>query len=125
MRRPHRPLTALAALALAACRSSSSPSPPLPTNTPAAEAVAATTARPAMPLLTLRVAYDDPRLARARELERAKDPAGALRALREARPADLPADARCAWDYLEGRLAVAASATTDALAAFELARAPA
>ena len=46
---------------------------------------------PAMTLPTLHVVLDDPRLARARDLDRAKDPAGALRAMREARPADLGA----------------------------------
>jgi soluble lytic murein transglycosylase len=78
--------------------------------------------------MTLPVAHvllDDPRLARARDLDRAKDPAGAYRAVHEARPADLPVNERCAWDYLEGRLALAANALADAQLAFEQAQAPA
>ena len=110
---------------LGACRGGSNPSPPLVTTAPTAETKTTPAPRAAMALPTLHAVLDDPRLSRARDLDRAKDPGGALRALREARPADLaPAD-RCAWDYVEGRLALAANATADAEAAFELAQTPA
>ena len=113
-------------LVLAGCPSGSSPSPPLVTNTPASEVkTAAPAAKAAMTLPTLHVVLDDPRLARARELERAKDPGGALQALRAVRPVDLAPTDRCAWDYVEGRLAMAANLTADALTAFELAMQPA
>ena len=128
MRRYHVELTgALRALLLVlvatctvACRSGSNPSPPLVA--PSAEAKTAAPVRGAMPLAVLHVVFDDPRLAKARELERAKDPAGALRAMREARPIELSQSERCAWDFVEGRLALASNATSDALLAFELAR---
>ncbi|HSO40138.1 MAG TPA: lytic transglycosylase domain-containing protein [Labilithrix sp.] len=129
MRRPLARVTVPAAgtlvLALLAtasgCRSGSNASPPLVTNTPSGEAKAAAV-RPAMPLPALRVLFDDPRLARARELERAKDPAAALRAVREVRPVDLSQAERCTWDYVEGRLALAANLTAEALVAFEAAQ---
>ncbi len=105
------------------CRSGSTATQPPLMNAPGAEAKAAPVP-PAMAVPAVHVVLDDPRLARARELDRAKDPAGALRAMREARPADLDPAARCAWDYVEGRLALAANATADAQLAFELAQAP-
>lgn len=71
---------------------------------------------PGIPVL--RVVYDDPRLARVRELERAKDWVQAATAFREARPADLPASDRCAWDYVEGRLLTGAGASLEAAAVF-------
>lgn len=114
-----RPLLTLVLLAAAGgCRSGSSASPPLGTNTPNVEAKTAPV-RPAMPLPALRVLFEDPRLARARDLDRAKDYAGALRAVREVRPVDLSLSERCTWDYVEGRLALAANQTADALVAFE------
>jgi soluble lytic murein transglycosylase len=113
----------LASVLALGCRGGSNATPPLVTNTPNAEAKPGPPVTPAMALPNLRVVLDDPRLARARDLDRAKDPAGAYRALREARPADLSGPDRCAWDYLEGRLALAANATADALAAFESAQA--
>lgn len=117
-----RPLLALVLLAAAAgCRSGSNASPPLGTNTPNVEAKAAPV-RPAMPLPALRVLFDEPHLARARDLERAKDYAGALRAVREVRPEDLSLAERCTWDHVEGRLALAANQTADALVAFEAAQ---
>jgi soluble lytic murein transglycosylase len=115
-------LVALVVTTSGACRSGSNASPPLVTNTPSAEAKTATPVRPAMPLPTLHVVFDDPRLAKARDLERAKDPAAALRAMREARPVDLSQSDRCAWDYVEGRLALAANQAADAVLAFELAK---
>jgi soluble lytic murein transglycosylase len=105
-----------------ACRSSPNASPPLVTNAPSAEAKTTPPVPPAMPLARLHVVFDDPRLAKARELEHAKDPAGALRAMREARPIDLSQPERCAWDYVEGRLALAANAAADAVLAFDLAQ---
>ena len=96
--------TRILVLALAAvtgaCRSGSNASPSLVTNTPNAEAKTTPPVRGAMPLPVVHVVLDDPRLAKARELDRAKDPAGALRAMREARPADLPQNERCAWDFV-------------------------
>lgn len=111
-------------LSLSACRGGSNSTPPLVTNSPTAEAKTAPP-QPAVGVVpTVHVLFDDPRLAHARELERAKDPAGALRATREVRPTDLTPNDRCAWDYVEGRLALAANATADAQIAFELAQAP-
>ena len=112
-------------VAIGACRGGSNASPPVVSNAQAAEPKTAPSVRPAMALPMIRVVLDDPRLSRARDLDRAKDPAGALRAMREARPVDLAASERCAWDYVEGRLAVAAGALAEAQAAFELAQAPA
>lgn len=114
----------LASVLALGCRGGTNTSPPLVTNTPNAEAKPGPPVNPAMALPAVHVLLDDPRLARARDLDRAKDPAGAYRALRESRPSDLPAADRCAWDYLEGRLALAANAMADAQAAFELAQAP-
>jgi len=90
-------------------------------------------ARPVAGVPGLRILYDDPRLLPVRDLERSKEYAGALRALMEARtetrpearPAELALDERCAWDYLEGRLAALANATDVAIAAFERAEAEA
>lgn len=107
-------------LALAACRGGSTTTPPVVTPPPGASAVPA----PATAPLTLRVLLDDPRLAQARAFERAKDWPQALGALRAARPADLPAPEACGWDFLEGRLAVLANQTAEALAAFERADRP-
>ena len=107
------------------CRGGSNAAPPLVTNTPNAEAKPGPPANAAMALPGVRVLLDDPRLARARDLDRAKEPAGAYRAFREARPTELPGPERCAWDYLEGRLALAANLLPDAQLAFELAQAPA
>jgi len=112
-------------LVFGACRSGSSTTTPVAASSPDAEAKASTVANGAMALPTVHVVLDHPRLARARDLERAKDHAGALRALREARPADLVSSDRCAWDYVEGRLALAAGALGDAQTAFEAAMKPA
>ncbi len=81
---------------------------------------------PLTALPALRVVFDDPKVAGARELERAKDFTGALRVVHEARTQspDLPASERCAWDYLEGRLALAAGTLDSAKIAFEEARKP-
>lgn len=71
---------------------------------------------------SLHLVLDDPRVAKAREFERAKDSASALRAFREARATNLSEEEQCAWDYVEGRLALAANVPLDALASFERAR---
>lgn len=72
--------------------------------------------RPSIP--RLHVVLDDPRLARVKELDRAKDWAGAAKALAEARPQDLAAPEMCAWDFVEGRLLSLASVPLDAAGAF-------
>lgn len=111
-------LAALMASA-ASCRGGSNTSPSIVTNAPGADAKASAS-RPAMARPTLRVVLDDPRLARARDADRAKDYAAAVRALREARAErELSREEQCAWDMLEGRLASAAATTSEALAAFE------
>lgn len=112
-------------LALGACRSGSNTTAPVAKSSPNADAKAALAPRPAMALPTLRVVLDDPRLTVARDLERTKDFAGALRALREARAADASPVDPCSWDYVEGRLALAAGETDAAAAAFERALEPA
>jgi len=103
------------------CRGGSNAAPPLVTNanTKAADAKAAAAPRSSMARPAVKVLLDDARLVRVRELERAKDFTGALHAVQEARPTELPPDERCAWDQLEGRLAALAGATAEALAAFE------
>lgn len=127
--RPARP-AAWALLALlvpfaatdVACRGGSNTAPPAVTNAKAADPRASSTpARPAMARPALRVVLDDPRLARARDLDRAKDYQGALRAVRDVRATlrDLSVEDRCSWDHLEGRLASAAGAATETVAAFE------
>ncbi len=109
----------------AGCRSGSNTTQPPLTSNPSVETKTGLPVSPAIAMPALHVLLDDPRLARARDLDRAKDPAGAFRAMREARPTDLSAGDRCAWDYLEGRFALAANVTADAQLAFDLAQAPA
>lgn len=115
-------LGVVAALAIG-CRGGSNVTPPLVTSAKAAESKRAE-APHAAPRLTVRVLLDDPRLASVRELERAKDFAGAARVIHDARPADLPTSEACAWDHLEGRMLAAANAP-EAAAAFDRASAPA
>lgn len=117
-------VTLAAGMLALGCRGGSNATPPLVTNTPNAEANPGPLPNPAMALPVVHVLMDDPRLARAHELERAKDPTGAFHAVHEARPADLTAPERCAWDYLEGRLALAGNAVVEAQVAFEQAQAP-
>ncbi len=118
--------TALGALllALAACRSGSNVGPPAVTSPASAEAKTAS-ARGAMPLPVVNVLLDDSRLVVARTFERVKDWAAAAKAVHDARPAELPAEEACAWDFLEGRLFVLAGSTSEAIAAFERAEQPA
>lgn len=108
----------LLAGSIAGCPSGSNVAPPIAT-TQAPDPKAGGIARNASGRPELRVVLDDPRLAAARGLERAKDYAGALKALRDARPADLSKPEACGWDYVEGRLASAASMNVEAAAAFE------
>lgn len=106
------------------CRSGSNVAPPL-TTPPAASGEAKAASPSGTPPVVVKVLLDDPRLATARAFERAKDWGAAAKAVRDARPADLPAADACAWDFLEGRLFVAANASSEAIAAFERAEAAA
>lgn len=64
---------------------------------------------------TLRVAMDDPRLAQARDRERAHDFGPAARLAEDARKAaTLSNDERCAWGYVIGRLHLAAGENAQA-----------
>jgi soluble lytic murein transglycosylase len=110
----------VALVGLAACRSGSNVAPPVATP-PAAIDGAPSGLGGAM---TVHVLLDDPRLATARGLERAKDWAGAASAVHEARPPELPPSEACTWDFLEGRLLVLANKTAEALAEFEHADRP-
>lgn len=114
--------TAPVAVALLAggCRSGSNVAPPVATPPASAESKSAP---PRMAVPVLKVLLDDPRLATLRTLERNKDWAGAVKSVRDARPASLTPPEACAWDYLEGRLSSAANATPDAEKAFERAAA--
>jgi soluble lytic murein transglycosylase len=103
-----------AVVLLTGCRGgSNNVAPPLVTTAPAEPKAAE---RPGIP--RLRIVLDDPRLARARELDRAKDWPAAAKALQDARPADLPVPERCAWDFVEGRLLLLGNASAEAAAAF-------
>ncbi|HVH43332.1 MAG TPA: hypothetical protein VM925_13350, partial [Labilithrix sp.] len=113
-----RAATGVAVLLLAACRSGSNAAPPVATPAASAEAKLAPPIG-ATGLPVVKVLLDDPRLATARAFERAKDWGAAAKAVHDARPPELAAPDACAWDYLEGRLFVAANLTVDALAAFE------
>jgi soluble lytic murein transglycosylase len=104
------------------CRSGSNVAPPVVTPPASAEAKAPGAGGPHP--LSLHVLLDDPRLAGVRAFERARDWSSAARALREARPADLAPAEGCGWDFLEGRLHVAANETAEALASFERAEDP-
>lgn len=116
---------ALACLVAAAgCRSGSNVPPPI-ASPPASAETKTTPPSGAMTLPVVKALLDDPRLAAARASERSKDWAAAAKAVRDARPADLPAAEACAWDFLEGRLLVAANATAEAVAPFERAEAAA
>jgi soluble lytic murein transglycosylase len=96
---------------LAACRGSNAPSVAA---SKSAEPKPAP--RPSVPVL--HALLDDPRLARAKELDGAKDWAGAAKALADARPQDLPSSERCAWDFVEGRFLALANTPVEAAAAF-------
>lgn len=104
------------ALVVAACRSAPSAPPPPKSGSP--EPTSGKSSKPPTSLPTLSVLLDDPTLAAVRALERNKEPAAAARTLHDARPATLDKAAACAWDYVEGRLWLAAG-TNDAIAALE------
>jgi soluble lytic murein transglycosylase len=110
------------ALVVAGCRSGSNAVPPVATPPASGEGTGA--AAKALRVPAMRVLLDDPRLAAARGFERAKDWLSAAKAVHDARPADLPAEEACAWDFLEGRLFAAANATSDALPALSHAESP-
>lgn len=103
----------------AGCPSGSNVAPPAVNGGQAPDAKAAAIAKNANGRPELRVVLDDPRLSAVRGLERAKDYAAAAKAVRDARPADLPRAEACAWDYVEGRLSNAANQTAETIAAFE------
>ena len=68
----------------------------------------------------LAVVLDDPRLAAARERDRARDPSGAARAVDTARSsASLDAGTACAWAYVAGRLHLQAGENAEAALALE------
>jgi soluble lytic murein transglycosylase len=72
----------------------------------------------------LAVVLQDPRLATARERDRAHDSSGAAREVDAARSsATLDSSQTCAWAYVAGRLHLAAGEAADAAAAFERAMA--
>ena len=72
---------------------------------------------------SLSVVLDDPRLSRARELERTRDMSGAARAMDEAHaalaPHPLRVEEECAWQYVLGRLHLAANEAPEAARAFD------
>ena len=71
------------------------------------------------------VVLSDPRLAEVREHEQAHDAPGAARLLEAARAATtLDGAHACAWDYVAGRLHLAAGEASDAAAAFERVASP-
>jgi soluble lytic murein transglycosylase len=112
------------AAAFGGCRGGSNVAPAVLTAQSAAEPKAAPAPEvPHAPVL--RVVLGDPRLAHAKQLEDARDWAGAAKALREARPAELTPSERCGWDFVEGRLELQADALAEADAAFLRADAPA
>jgi soluble lytic murein transglycosylase len=68
----------------------------------------------------LHLVLDDPRVAAARERERAKDWSPAARAFDDAKQrASLGPDESCAWSYVSGRLHAAANEHAEAAAAFD------
>jgi len=69
---------------------------------------------------------DDPRLAVARERERARDPSGAAREMDRVMSAGAGLDAaqECAWSFLAGRLRLAAGEAADAAVAFDRVASP-
>lgn len=118
MRKTVFAVTLVLAGSVVGCPSGSNVAPSIATTQPP-DTKAGRVARNANGRPELRVVLDDPRLAAAHGFERAKDWPAALKALREARPADLSRAEACGWDYVEGRLASAAKFDVEAAAAFE------
>ena len=130
----------VASLALGACRGgATAPDARLGSNPRAkgttsasasAEAIDAgappeTSAAPPSDLPKIAVVLDDPRLAAARERDRAHDPAGVARILEDMMRAQPPSAAdECAWRYVAGRMHLAAGAQLDAVASFDRALSP-
>lgn len=120
-------LVLLAAGASAGCRGGQREAAPTPVVS-SAPPTSATVSRdaptgPALP--DVRPLLDDPKLAAARERDRAKDSAGAARALGEARRAGgLPERDGCLLAFLEGTRHAAAGAASEAIAAFDAAAKP-
>lgn len=119
----------LGVLLATACRGGQREASPTPvvssapasaSSAPARPAITGAAAGPSLP--EVRPLLDDPRLAKARERDRAKDPAGAARELAEARRAG-GFDARdaCLLAFVEGTRQAAAGATAEALLAFDVA----
>ncbi|AKV04784.1 Soluble lytic murein transglycosylase precursor [Labilithrix luteola] len=96
-------------------------SPPAVTSVPTTEDGGAAARSASLP--NIHVLLEDPRLAKVRDLERAKDWTGAARAVHDARVENLAPGEACAWDYLEGRYALAAGDGLAAEAAFARAEA--
>ena len=112
--------TLLVTTALVACRSGSSTTPPTVSSpAPAETAKIAVVSSPGGPVPVLHVLLEDPRLSAARSFERSREWPAAAKAVRDARPIDLPPAEACAWDFLEGRLWALANQPAEALQAFE------
>lgn len=89
----------------------------------ASDAGPSVTPRSPRELPAVAVAYDDPRLAGARDRERAKDYAGAIQIVEDARRAHAAEpSASCAWAYVAGRLHTEANEHPEAAAAFDQVR---
>ncbi len=89
-------------------------------DSPDAAVSADTAASPPSDLPKIAVVLDDPRLAAARERDRAHDPAGVARVLEDVMRAQPPSAAdECAWRYVVARMHLAAGAQIEAAAAFD------
>lgn len=108
-------------LVVVGCRSSANVSPPAVTSVPTKDDAGLTARTASLP--EIHVLLDDPRLAKLRDLERTKDWTAAARAVHDARPEALTPAEACAWDYLEGRYALAAGDGLAAEASFARAEA--
>ena len=120
-------------LLLGACRRGSAPEARLPAEPASGSSVPSTVAvagagalqdaaAPAIDegMPKLAVVLDDPRLAVARDRDRAGDPSGAARALDTARStASLDQPTACAWAFVAGRLHLQAGENAEAAAALE------
>ena len=94
------------------------PAPAAPATAALVVDAGASTDGDGMPRLT--VILDDPRLTAAREREDARDDSGAAREVdRVLAAVSLEPRATCEWNYLAGRLHLAAAESADAVVAFE------